>query len=239
MQREFICWAWSAQTWHLTVSEWKPGSPVFLKNVLDAFLCLLLHLHQNQSWHITANAGKCSKWRVRTIFFLRKYHPWGSDFCMVLLLPVFAIEPTKTKKDVWLALWNSVGHSHLDPSMKSQPCWQNSKRLQQEQQPSDPVWLTSRNSMFLVVTICTAKTNGHILNYLEISMLPNQIDFFLDLVWNHAMAAFLYPGSLCLHVVQNSNRRLSPSLLQSFINYMLTEIEQVAKQGHELHGKIK
>lgn len=34
-------------------------------------------------------------------------------------------------------------------------------------------------------------------------------------------------------------RRLSPSFFQSFINYMLNEIQQVAKQGYEWHGKIK
>lgn len=49
-------------------------------------------------------------------------------FCMVLLLPILAIEPTKTtKKDVWLPLWHRVGHSHLDPSMKSQPCCTSGK----------------------------------------------------------------------------------------------------------------
>lgn len=126
----------------------------------------------------------------QTHFFFQEISPLRQcDLCsMVLVLPIFAVEPTKTKKDMWLPLWHRVGHSHLEPSMKSQPCCTNGKIPNDLNRSSSllipPVSLTTRYHLFLAVTIYTANTNGHILKYRGISMLPKWSDFFLDLIQN-------------------------------------------------------
>lgn len=139
-------------------------------------------------------------------------------FCMVLFLPILAIEPTKTtKKDVWLPLWHRVGHSHLDPSMKSQPCCTSGKipnALNRSSSLLIPFFINFKEP-FVLGGDCLHCRNKWAHVFKSQCYQISQI-FFPHLVWKPTMAAFLYPGSLCLHVVENSNRKIVSILLTDF-----------------------